>query len=404
MLTRKRNLRTGLPVWAAERKPSVAHGPLRGDLETDVLIVGAGISGALLAESLTDAALDVVVVDRRTPLAGSTSASTALLQHALDTPLIELRRSLGDRAADSVWRRSRLVVTALAERTNKLGIEAELTARDTLYLAGDQLDARGLEREAAARRSIGLDVEWMGRRELLARYGIRRSAALLGSGDFVADPRKLAAGYLSAALERGAKVFAPVEIRGAKENNRGVVATTSAGFRIRARHAVFASGYEVVKGIEARGHSIHSTWVIATRPQRRKLWPTECMIWEASDPYLYLRTTSDGRVICGGADEPIADAERRDALSLRKFGALERRLSALFPQLDVEPEFAWSGTFGASASGTPIIGNLPGKRRIHTVLGCGGNGITFSMLAAQILRNLIAGHGDADRRWFAPRR
>ncbi len=117
MLTQKRDLRTGSPVWAAERKPSVAHGPLRSDLETDVLIVGAGISGALVAESLTDAALDVVIVDRRSPLVGSTSASTALLQHALDTPLIELRRSLGDQPADSVWRRSRMVVAALAERT-----------------------------------------------------------------------------------------------------------------------------------------------------------------------------------------------------------------------------------------------------------------------------------------------
>jgi len=404
MLTQKRDLRTGTPVWAAERKPPVAHASLDGNLDTDVLIVGAGISGALLAESLTEAALDVVVVDRRSPMAGSTSASTALLQHALDTPLSELGRSLGQQAADRVWRRSRLVVAALAERTARLGIEAELAPRDALYLAGDTLDARGLEREAKARRSIGLDVELLGRRELLERYGIRRSAGLLGSGDFVADPRKLTAGYLAAAGARGARVFAPVEIQGVKENTRGVVASTTAGFRIRARHAVFATGYEVVEGIQAKGHSIQSTWVIATRPQRRKLWPSECMIWEASAPYLYLRTTGDGRVICGGADEPFSSAERRDSLSRRKFALLQRRLSSMFPALDTTPDFAWAGTFGSSETGTPIIGRLPGKRRLYAVLGCGGNGVTFSMLAAQLLRNLIAGDGDRDAAWFAPRR
>jgi glycine/D-amino acid oxidase-like deaminating enzyme len=144
--------------------------------------------------------------------------------------------------------------------------------------------------------------------------------------------------------------------------------------------------------------------VIATRAQRRKLWPSECMIWEASDPYLYLRTTADGRVICGGADEPFASAEKRDALSLRKFALLERRLAAMFPALDPTPDFAWSGTFGASERGIPIIGRLPGKRRLYTVLGCGGNGITFSMLAAQLLRNLIEGDGDVDQALFAPRR
>ena len=369
-----------------------------------MLIVGAGISGAFVAEALSDAGLEVVIVDRRSALAGSTSASTALLQHELDTPLIELRRSRGEHEADAVWRRSRLVVAALAARTARLGIEAELVARDALYVAGDRLDARGLAREAEARRSIGLEVQLLGRRELNARYGIRRAAGLLGFGDFVADPRKLAAGYLRVALGRGARLFTPVDIQAVEENARGVTATTGAGFRIRARHAVFATGYEVVQGIEARGHAINSTWVIATRPQRQRLWPTECMIWEASDPYLYLRTTGDGRVLCGGGDEPFSDPAARDALSPDKFALLERRLAAMFPTLDPTPDFAWAGTFGASANGTPIIGRLPGRRRLHTVLGCGGNGITFSMLAAELLRTELAGDGDRDAALFAPRR
>ena len=404
MLTRKRDLRTGAPVWAAERKPPVLHASLTADLSCDVLVVGAGISGALLAEALTEAGLGVIVADRRSPLAGSTSASTALLQHELDTPLLALRRLVGKKAADSVWRRSRLVVDALRERTARLGIEAELQGRDALYLAGNVLDARGLADEAKARRSIGLEVELLGRRELLARYGIRRSAGLLGFGDCVADPRKLAAGYLRVAIARGARVFAPVDVVHVQEPSRGVVATTSQGRRIAARHAVFATGYEVVQGIAAKGHSIQSTWVIATRPQRRSLWPTECMIWEASDPYLYLRTTSDGRVLCGGGDEPFSDAEARDALSPRKFKLLERALSTMFPDLDARPDSAWAGSFGSSDRGTPIIGRVPGKKRVYAVLGCGGNGITFSMLAAQLLRSAIQGQDDGDAALFAPRR
>jgi glycine/D-amino acid oxidase-like deaminating enzyme len=193
MLTRRRDLRTGQPVWASQRRPPVSHSPLATDAETDVLVVGAGISGALLAESLTAAELRVVVVDRRSPLAGSTAASTALLQHELDTPLVHLSRTLGVAKAEQVWRRSRLVVAALHERTVRLGIEAELAPRDALYLAGDRLDARGLVAEAKARRRLGLEVELLGRRELRDRYGIRRSAGLLGFGNFVANPRKLAA-------------------------------------------------------------------------------------------------------------------------------------------------------------------------------------------------------------------
>ena len=50
------------------------------------------------------------------------------------------------------------------------------------------------------------------------------------------------------------------------------------------------------------------------------------MIWEASDPYLYIRTTPDGRVICGGEDEDFADDEKRDALIPRKTATLRRKL------------------------------------------------------------------------------
>lgn len=404
MLTHKRDLHTGLPVWEVQRRPPVAHSALTQHVQAEVLIVGAGISGALLAESLTECGLEVVMVDRRKPLAGSTSASTALLQYELDTPLIHMRRALGEKIADRVWRRSRLVVSALAERTVRLGIAADFAPRDALYLAGDVLDAAGLASEARARRSIGLEVEILGRRELLTRYGIRRSAGLLGRGGFVADPLRLAAGYMRTAERRGARVFSPVEVQSVREHARGVVATTSQGFQLRAKYAVFSTGYEVVKGIQATGHSIQSTWVIATRAQRRALWPTECMIWEASDPYLYLRTTADGRVLCGGADEPFSDAGARDALSARKFALLERRLAALFPALDPEPDYAWAGTFGSSENGTPIIGRIPGNKRLFTVLGCGGNGVTFSMLAAQLLTSEIAGDGDRDAALFAPRR
>jgi len=297
-----------------------------------------------------------------------------------------------------------MTVSALAERVTRLGIEAELVAREALYLAGNRLDARGLAKEADARRRIGLDVELLGRKELRARYGLRRSAGLLGSGGFVADPLRLAAGFLDVATQRGARLFTPVEVQAVEETTRGVVATTSRGLRLRARHVAFATGYEVVKGVEAKGHTLQSTWVVATRPQRRALWPSECMIWEASDPYLYLRTTNEGRVLCGGADEPFSDATAREALSDRKFAFLERRLSSMFPDLDATPDFAWAGTFGSSRGGLPIIGRVPGRRRLYTVLGCGGNGITFSMLAAQVLRGLIDGYGDHDAELFVPRR
>jgi glycine/D-amino acid oxidase-like deaminating enzyme len=109
-----------------------------------------------------------------------------------------------------------------------------------------------------------------------------------------------------------------------------------------------------------------------------------------------LRTTTDGRVRCGGGDEDIAAATRRDALLGRKAAWLQHRLAALLPGIDATPAFSWCGAFGASAHGLPTIGPVPGLRNCFAVLGYGGNGITFSMLAAQMLRNLLTGESEPD--------
>ena len=93
-MTRTFDLRSGRPVWMAYRAPSVPCTRLRRDARTDVLVVGMGISGAMVAESLTAAGFRVILLDRRGPLLGSTPASTALVQYEIDVPLTRLTRTL----------------------------------------------------------------------------------------------------------------------------------------------------------------------------------------------------------------------------------------------------------------------------------------------------------------------
>jgi glycine/D-amino acid oxidase-like deaminating enzyme len=159
---------------------------------------------------------------------------------------------------------------------------------------------------------------------------------------------------------------------------------------------IFATGYEFPKFVPLKGHRVVSTYALATRPQARRLWPEECLIWEASDPYLYMRTTPDGRVICGGEDEDFSDDAKRDALIPQKTAAIGRKLRRLFPEIDATPAFAWAGAFGASDTGLPLIGEIPGHRGCFAVLGFGGNGITYSRIAADIIRAAIGGKEDPD--------
>ena len=394
MVTASRNLRTGRSIWERHRTPGVAHHPLRRDLDTDVLVIGAGITGAMVADALTTAGLQVVIVDRRGPAKGSTAASTALVQYEIDTPLTLLVRKIGKPQAMRAWRRARLAVDALAARLRELKVP-DVLRRDSLYLAGNVLDREQLAREHDARRAAGLASRYLDRAALRG-FGVARDAALLGYDNLVLDPRKATFALLDAALAHKARIFAPVDVADVEATRAGVTAITAQGQRIHCRHLVFATGYELPHHVPRRGHRITSTWAIATTPQTRRLWPGQCVMWEAATPYLYVRTTPDGRVICGGEDEKFSDEDARDALLRRKTGVLARKLRRLLPGIDNTVEFAWTGTFGATATGLPTIGAVPGLPHCWVALGYGGNGITYARIAADVICGALTGHPDAD--------
>ena len=358
--------------------------------------MGAGITGAMIADALAAAGRQVVLVDKRGLAKGSTMASTALVQYEIDTPLTKLIRKIGKAQAMRAWRRSRLAVDSIAARFSELS-PPEVARRDSLFLAGNVLDGEALWREHKVRRAAGLASRFLDRRALRETFGIRREAALQGFGNLVIDPRKAALALLDAAVDNGARIYAPVEVCDVHPARSGVTLEVTDGQRLQCRHLVFATGYELPHGVPRRHHRITSTWAIATAPQRRaRIWPGECMLWEASDPYLYIRTTADGRVICGGEDEDIVDEAERDALLPRKARALSRKLRRLLPRLDVRPAFAWTGTFGETTTGLPIIGQVPGMPHCWVALGYGGNGITYASIAADVITGALSGQPDVD--------
>ena len=125
------------------------------------------------------------------------------------------------------------------------------------------------------------------------------------------------------------------------------------------------------------------------------------MLWNTADPYLYIRTTPDNRILIGGRDEKIWDPKKRDSLLPAKTAALVRDFKKLYPQIRLKPEFSWCGTFGSTKDGLPYIGEYPGLPNSYFSLGFGGNGITFSLIAAEILKDLITGKKNSAEKIFS---
>jgi glycine/D-amino acid oxidase-like deaminating enzyme len=389
-IQRHEQLWSGDPVWPAPDPLQPARLP-RSSFRTDAIVVGAGITGAFVAERLARMGRSVAVVDAQAPQHGSTAASTTLLLWELDTPLIELGDRLGFETAARVYRACVAGVRSTLRAARRLLPAARFASRPSLYLAGDRLDSHELKIEAAARRAAGLAATYLSGAGLLERMGISGTGAILSAGAGEVDPVALARALLAAACRHGARLLFPARAVAFDATSRRVAIHLEHGIEIEASHLVLATGYELPAFVAAARHKIEATWVLASPPLPAAPWPERAMIWEASDNYAYLRTTPDGRAMIGGGDEAVADAHERDGLTPRKVAALQARFLALFPGREIAAAKVWSGLFGATEDGMPMIGPVAGWPRCYAAYGYGGNGITFSALAAELLGGLVAG-------------
>lgn len=399
--TREDDLRVGTPLWVRTSHSSVRGHRKLASKHADVVVVGAGISGALMAEAMTRQGRDVLILDRRPAVRGSTAASTAMIQHEIDVPLTHLQKQIGVRSANAAWRRSVRAVHDLTALTKKNRIACSMDAKPALYIAGNTMGARALKSEAEAREKIGIEANYLGKSDLADRYQIDRPAAILSSASASANPAQLAAGFLQTALSRKARLVTPVEVTDMAELPDGVALATRDGQVITASHAVFCTGYEYLHQMKTSSHHVTSTWALASRPLKDlPEWLKTTIGWEAADPYLYFRSDAYGRIIAGGEDEESSTANSDLGKLANKAKRIAEKLRDLTGVEIGKPAFTWAAPFSVTRDGLPIIDNVPGFQRIFTLMGFGGNGITFSIIGAQIIAARIAGEADPDQHVF----
>lgn len=377
------------PFWPMKDGLPASYPPLESDVTCEVAVIGAGITGALVAWHLAEAGISAAVLDRRDAAHGSTAGSTALLQYEIDVPLHRLAKQIGTERAWRAYHDCRDAVKGIGRLVRQLRIPCGFEAKGSVQVAHRPAHVAALRREFDARRAAGFTVEWWGRREITRQGTLPHLAAIYSPPPQAAqvDAYALTHGLLAAAARRGARIHDRTHVRKQELTSRGVRLLTDRGSRVRARWLVVASGYEAAPFLPKRVTQLRSTFAFASEPVSAfPGWPAgRPVIWETGDPYLYLRTTADGRVIMGGGDVPFQDPAARDRLLPGKVATLLRKFQKLFPRIPLEVATAWAGTFGQTRDGLPFIGEYPGIDRTWFALGYGGNGITYSLLAAKML-------------------
>lgn len=394
-------LRTGQPFWLARDGLPYIYPPLRASTSADVLVVGGGITGACMALELSRSGANVVVIDRRDAASASSAASTGLLLYDTDTSLAELSRVLGDRRAVRVYDLGVQAIKWIDDFCASASHDCGFQRRPSLYLASERSDVRQLADEFHRRWDNGFDVDWLDRSALEARYGFRRPAAIRALGTAEVDPYRLTHEILHAANGHGARVFDRTEATSVTRRGDRAIVRTNRGPSITTNAIVWATGYEGFHRAPSQAHLV-STWVLTTEPlEDFGSWSDRCLIWETARPYLYLRSTDDGRMMVGGEDERCAECHRSATWFNRKIPRLFHKAHQLFPSLPLEIRFAWAGTFSMVDDGLPIITRVRSRPEEWLALGYGGNGITFSVIAARLITASLSGRAAPELAMFA---
>jgi glycine/D-amino acid oxidase-like deaminating enzyme len=389
---------SGKSIWQAQAvdlpaRKLTERAPLENDLVCDVVVVGGGISGALVAYELVQHGLGVVLVDRSDFGEQSTAASTGLLMYELDRPLHELIRCVGQESALAAYRCGLRAIDSLEATASQIE-STEFSRRPSYFIESRPERVPQLAAEFECRKQFGFDVAWLDASAFRDIASIPAAGVIRSTGNGQLDPLSFTRDLLAAAERQGLAAFPRTAVHKVLRLRNRFVVLTSRG-HITARYVVYTTGYKLGAQLGRRIGNLNSTFALASRPRTDwEGWPEEALLWETGHPYHYARLTRDGRVILGGQDTPHAEDHRSDALLAMKSRLLVKQFAHWFPACALEPEFVWAGTFGESDDDMPFIGALPGREGEFAAVGYGGNGITFSAIAAETISHLIRGVPD----------
>ncbi len=398
------DVRTDKPYWLMKNGMHASYPALTEDAQAEVVVIGAGITGALASYALAKAGLDVLVVDKRHPGMGSTAATTALLQYEIDEPLSTLIQIIGKDRAVAAYQDCSHSIDAIADIIEREHLDPNFSRRESLLYASSEQDVGDLQLEFAARREAGFAVQWLDRPDIEQRFRLSAPAAILSKQAAQVDAYLLAHQLLAIPFPNR-KVYDKTEIVAIHTDDHGVRLALANGNTIQARSLVIACGYESLGFLSFDVADISSTFAFVSKPlDENAFWENRALVWETKEPYLYIRTTDDHRIIAGGRDTETYDPDRRDQLYSDKIRKLVADVERLFPHLSLTLDFGWAGAFAGTRDSLPFIGSVPDMDNTYFILGFGGNGITFSQSGATIVTDLILGKNNPMAKVYAFKR
>ena len=380
------DLKSNEPFWLLKNGLVSSYPSLKSDQECDVLVIGGGITGSLIAHQMVKDGCKTIIIDKREVCNGSTSATTSMLQYEIDVPLYELIEIIGEKGAVESYKACSKSIDDLEKLTKEIKSRAGFKRKQSLYFASKKKDVSWLIKEYEIRKKSGFDVKWLEPEEIEERFTLHNTyGGILSKQGASIDAFKFAHELLRLNIKNGLKIYDKTEMKSVKYFRGYNLALTENGFSIKAKKIIYCVGYESKNLIKENFVNLKSTFATVSEIDCDIFKNIEhTLVWNTDNPYIYMRTTDDNRLLIGGGDEDFVNPEKRDSMLDKKEKEILRTLKRIKPDFKFYTDFVWAGTFGETKDGLPYIGEHENFKNSYFVLGFGGNGITFSVTGMEM--------------------
>ncbi len=393
------------PVWWEDVDVRVSRPPLQGDVDADVVVVGAGFTGLWSAWELMrrDPSLRVVILEAEHVGFGASGRNGGWASALFPVPLTAVAREY---SVDHALHLARFLADAVSDLGRTLieeGISADFTQGGTLSVARLPAHVQRLQGEIRDAHALGLsdnDVRWLSAADLEARARVSGALGALFSPHCArVHPAKLVHGLARRVEERGAIIAERsrvTRLRHHSPTKRAEVLTTAG--RVRADVVVQATeAYTPALG-PRRGVVPLYSLMIATEPLDDSWWARHGFeqretFADGRHMIIYGQRTADNRVAFGGRGAPYhvgSGVDPRFDHDPRVFSALADTLRELFPEFDAAITHQWGGPLAMPRDHYPRA-NVDLVRGVARAGGYTGDGVTMSfVMGRQVARMILS--------------
>lgn len=394
------NFVQGIPFFTNINKVEKQYNYLTEDIETDVIIVGGGVTGSILGYYFSKEGINSVILEKERIAHGSTSITTSLLQYELDSNIMALTEYVSVEHVINAYKLGIKALDEIEKFIKEYGNKCDYIKRDTLLYTAKKLEKEELYREYELRKQNGLNVKFISEEENPFSFDLKAGIYAVEGGAEI-DPFKYTHHLLEAAYNNGLRVFENTPVVDVKYYDNYVEAITSYNHKVRGKIIIIATGYNT-KLFTKRNFGVKTyAYNIVTKPLKNiDGWLNNVLIRDNEETYNYFRTTPDNRIIAGGEDTPFTE-NFNPKVANEKYKILEQRVKNMFNKIDdIEIEYKYCGAFDSTNDNLGVIGKDPNNEKLWYGLGYGANGILFAILGGLMLPKLYKGEVDEYLNYF----